>query len=64
VLAECEAKRRIVALAIEAQRRMMDGPDLHKDGTFHTVSAWMRDVLCRLAAVYAEHPDYRSEWAP
>ena len=51
VLAECEAKRRIVALIREAQVRGMD-----EDHDPY--------VLRALAAVYADHPDYRTEWRP
>lgn len=64
VLAECEAKRRIVEMASDAERRMMDGPDFHSDGTFHTVSAWMGTVLRALALPYADHPEFREEWRP
>lgn len=46
VLAECEAKRRIVEWASDGE------------GEFH----WST-VLAPLAAVYADHPDYREEWS-
>ena len=59
VLAECAAKRAIIeladhALATEIERR--DASALGA-GLMHS------DVICRLAAVYASHPDYRQEWA-
>lgn len=46
VLAECEAKRRLV----------------EQWGQFETYNG--DDLLCVLAAVYADHPDYRPEWRP
>ena len=50
LLAECEAKRRIVE----------DEP-LRLAGDRH--SQWER-TLRTLAAIYADHPDYRDEWKP
>lgn len=50
VLAECAAKRAIVALVI----------DLDAHGSPYTEG--VRDAVCALAAVYDEHPDYRDEW--
>jgi hypothetical protein len=57
VLAECEAKRRIVAL---------HAPD---DEGFHICHDSLADdsdcgELRALAAIYADHPDYREEWKP
>lgn len=52
VLAECEAKRRIVA---EANR--FEGDD---DPGAHVLVG----VLELLALPYADHPDYREEWRP
>lgn len=53
LLAECEAKRRIVE-AIDAG---------------NPVDEWMSALTLEwvtkvLAAVYADHPDYRDEWRP
>jgi hypothetical protein len=48
VLAECEAKRRIVNLDD------LDGAG--EDGHIHAVRC--------LASVYADHPDFREEWRP
>lgn len=50
VLAECEAKRRIVEVA----RYAPEG-----------AGGWgFRRTLRALASVYADHPDYRDEWRP
>jgi hypothetical protein len=56
VLAECEAKRRIV----EAHREWDDN-DWQSPAYF---SAPMDLVLSLLALPYADHPDYREEWKP
>jgi hypothetical protein len=50
VLAECEAKRRVVTTAIE---RRVTGRSLESD-----------DDLRALAAVYASHPDFCERWRP
>lgn len=47
VLAECEAKRRIIGLVDWPGERL-----------------GIQQAMRRLAAVYADHPDYRSEWRP
>jgi hypothetical protein len=55
VLAECEAKRRIVA----------DHDDQHDCPGWGTASAWPYvgcSVLRLLALPFADHPDYRPEW--
>ena len=66
VLREVEAKRRIVEQAEEAT-----GLDMQVDGEFRVGSRdevaepYCGDViLCALASVYADHPDYRDEWKP
>jgi hypothetical protein len=51
VLAECEAKRRIV----EEYRRDVSGTP--------SVDAY-RHAMVIVAAPYADHPDYREEWRP
>lgn len=56
VLAECEAKRRIV----EEHRPGSDVCDAH-DASFKTVDC---DTLLFLALPYADHPDHRQEWKP
>jgi hypothetical protein len=65
-LAECKAKRAILERAIEIHD-MIDG----EWGGGHEVSkeGWQDDnpgteVVQALAAVYADHSEYRQEWAP
>lgn len=48
-VAECEAKRRIVELLAPVV-------------TARFTEVRPRDTLRHLAAVYADHPDYRDEW--
>lgn len=52
VLAECEAKRRIVA---------QERPAWDIDPDAHRVIRW---VLATLALPYADHPDYDKSWRP
>ena len=54
VLAECEAKRRIVA--DYAHLTTVPG-----HGAMASHSGW---ILRQLAAVYCDHPDYLPEWKP
>jgi len=54
VLAECEAKRRIVEGA--------NGPERHEHDPYEWDYAF-EYVLPLLALPYADHPDYRDEWA-
>jgi hypothetical protein len=56
VVAECEAKRRILLMAEQPPR--WPGPAAPPDPD--TVQA----VLRYLALPYADHPDYRPEWRP
>lgn len=58
MLAECEAKRKIV----EEHRadHGSDPCDAH-NASFETVPC---DTLRFLAAIYADHPSYREEWKP
>jgi hypothetical protein len=58
VLAECEAKRRIVAAAKTFQIALA-----HKRGQFGELWRVESVLLGELAAVYSDHPDYREEWA-
>lgn len=73
VLAECEARRRIV----ELHKQVRDSDDPANPETGCLVCDWDSDcqvvmpsqapgcpTLQLLAAVYSSHPDYRSEWAP
>src|SRR5690242_7414081 len=66
VLAECEAKQRIVE-----SYRESEGDD---DGTMEPTStvvayvqgeaAGLGEAIVLLAASYSDHPDYRDEWRP
>lgn len=59
VLAECEAKRRIVARHSEGEMYCgwsQDSMSMHGPGDDC-------EELLALAAVYASHPDYQAEWA-
>lgn len=65
VLAECDAKRRIVGLFTEGY--WCDPGDAREltydDG--HPNSAYVAGHMIRaLALPYADHPDYREEWKP
>lgn len=53
VLAEVEAKRRIVELHEDHVRAVGEG-----------LSATTRTILRHLALPYADHPDYQPEWRP
>jgi len=57
VLAECEAKRRIV----ERWRLYSDAEYPDYEGGY---SSAMDDVLALLALPYADHPDYEEQWTP
>lgn len=56
-LAECEAKRRIVEAHAEAWEL---GREDYLEGVWRSEDHTIR----LLAAVYADHPDYREEWRP
>jgi hypothetical protein len=66
--AECEAKRRVVGRAIEAEAAA--GAWTHerlKADARSPLPEWSRRDACveaaaDLAAVYSDHPDYRDEW--
>jgi hypothetical protein len=61
VLAECAAKRRIVERWQHADRESLDqGPRR----TYGWQAAVLYEALKDLAAIYADHPDYREEWKP
>lgn len=55
MLAECAAKRRIVEACSALEDKVLDN------------NLWFIDqhdaILCALAAVYADHPDYDPTWA-
>ena len=59
VLAECEAKRRIVELCAPGD---WSGPHWHPIGEAGEDDRG--DVLALLVLPYAAHPDYREEWKP
>jgi hypothetical protein len=56
VVAECQAKRRIVAVCSEDLREL--GEDVLEDGADRPT--WR--VLTALALPYADHVDFREEW--
>lgn len=58
VLAECEAKRRIVSHCDLLIRGPEFGHFTESDGDSG------RTILRALALPYADHPDYREEWRP
>lgn len=73
VLAECDAKRRIVAAHPLTGSVIPEGYVGRNEGfgceTCHdwdgvTEALGNCDTLLALALVYAEHPDYRDEWKP
>jgi hypothetical protein len=70
VLAEVEAKRRIIALWKAAdddaagERRYADSYDTGVSGWPMGREDAFSDALRLLAFPYANHPDYRAEWAP
>ena len=61
VLAECEAKRRIVDeyVARDEDVDLMLGPNVLRQREW----SGLRLAVRVLAAVYADHPDYQQEWA-
>jgi len=60
VLAECKAKRAIVAIHDGGYIKNV-GPLTHEcDGSYDSIVC---ETLTALAAVYAGHEDYRAEWS-
>lgn len=58
VLAECEAKRSIVAMyKPEDAKEESWEPEAYMAGAYD-------DCMRALAKVYNDHPDYQQEWAP
>lgn len=57
VLAECEAKRRIIAGCVDAIGEELTMP-------YGGASGLGQHTVAHLAVVYADHPDYRDEWRP
>jgi len=61
VLAECEARRRIVELEPTETPDDLDG--FTREWELGQAAA-LGSVLSLLALPYADHPDYREEWRP
>lgn len=55
VLAECEAKRQIVAMQAE-------NDDVRHEPGFHYKAQMIEGILRTLALPYADHPDYNARW--
>src|SRR5690242_1162971 len=71
VLAECEAKRRIIAAldmtpcpCQRAERCVIHDASAGPPALERYVDPVTDDVLAALALPYADHPDYREEWRP
>lgn len=65
VLAECEAKRRVVSNAITLNNQAdAMGDDEPNHASFRGQALAWRVALRFLALPYADHPDYRDEWRP
>jgi len=64
VLAECEAKRRIVLAARDLERGMELTSYLGEEPESAAAANAYEFVLRELATIYADHPDYRDEWRP
>jgi len=61
-LAECESKRRIIELhQLEHSRTSVHCGECDEG---HQYPSWPCTTLRLLALPYADHPAYRSEWAP
>lgn len=74
VLAECEAKRRIVGLFTEEQTRAdiynrgyddgdLNDDDLRARAGSNARARGLEEAVLALAAVYSDHPDYDPAWA-
>ena len=61
VLAECEAKRRIVDIHYDSPVDDDEYGRIHLCGAC-SPEAWPCATLRALASVYADHEDYREEW--
>lgn len=62
VLAECEAKRRIVKAARMAIQNSDNVPDDTEHARIHGYATGLEMVLDLIALPYASHPDYLEEW--
>ncbi|MBG0718359.1 hypothetical protein G3N18_09830 [Microbacterium sp. 2C] len=54
VLADCAAKRRMVAAYLEVES--------HPSWNYAAAADYMETVVRDIAGIYADHPDYREEW--
>lgn len=65
VLAECEAKRAIIALHSQSGMRWEGFPRANKQVTYCLEDQHPSpcSTLRTIAAVYKDHPDYQQEWA-
>lgn len=54
VLADCAAKRRMVAAYLEVES--------HPSRNYAAAVDYMETVVREIAGIYADHPDYREEW--
>jgi hypothetical protein len=64
VIAECDAKRRIVALYLASRDGLAKETDELRRLLAETINESYVEVLEQLALLYADHPDYREEWRP
>lgn len=64
VLAECEAKRRVVDLWRGAGREASMGAEWPVKQFFDGRLSVIEAAIRALATAYANHPDYRQEWRP
>lgn len=64
VLAEVDAKRRIIARYTSAVEDSAEDEDGYYDENRFEDARQLVPVLRLLALPYADHPDYRPEWAP
>ncbi|MQA17777.1 MAG: hypothetical protein GEV09_28070 [Pseudonocardiaceae bacterium] len=62
VLAECEAKRRIVRLHQIAERESPPS-DPYQEGLIRGWRDAYNDALAMLALPYADHPEFKEEWS-
>src|SRR4051812_45233684 len=64
VLAECDAKRRIVELYLASREGLAEETDQVRRLLAETIADSYVEVLKQLALLYADHRDYREEWRP
>ena len=64
VLAECEAKRRIVEHATSWDATLRETPEGWTEATATAYRMAMHWTLAALALPYADHPAFQEEWRP